>query len=321
MLPSHRQAPRLRSRLATIACSATSRARTTPMEPGAAAGHLASSSRSAPIAGTRWASAPPATREQVLRVHHPLYVEAVDAARGVAFDLDPDVLLSAGSVDAAYLAAGAGIAAVEAVVSGAARRAFALVRPPGHHAERPVGMTRTGTADRTRRACPRRHPKATTTPSGPHHHRPVRDHHGRRRSRSRRAVRADLEVRRGAADDPRPGRARRATCRAAATITSGVSACSWAASVPSRTLTGWLTGTPRRSAASLTAGGISLRPRPAGLSGCCRCSPAARSHVRRTGGSLRRSSGLRTAASPVTASAAAARERAARSTAQRRQPR
>lgn len=96
--------------------------------------------RSAPIAGTRWASAAPATREQVQRVHHPDYVAAVDAARGIAFDLDPDVLLSAGSVDAAYLAAGAGIAAVEAVVSGAARRAFALVRPPGHHAENSAAM-------------------------------------------------------------------------------------------------------------------------------------------------------------------------------------
>jgi acetoin utilization deacetylase AcuC-like enzyme len=96
--------------------------------------------RGAPIAGTRWASAPPATRAQIERVHHPRYVDGVDAARGIAFDLDPDVLLSAGSVDAAYLASGAGIAAVEAVVAGAARRAFALVRPPGHHAENGTAM-------------------------------------------------------------------------------------------------------------------------------------------------------------------------------------
>jgi acetoin utilization deacetylase AcuC-like enzyme len=93
-----------------------------------------------PIAGTRWQSAAPATREQVLRVHHPIYVDAVDRARGVSFDLDPDVLLAPGSVDAAYLAAGAGIAAVEAVVRGDARRAFALVRPPGHHAEHSMAM-------------------------------------------------------------------------------------------------------------------------------------------------------------------------------------
>jgi acetoin utilization deacetylase AcuC-like enzyme len=89
-----------------------------------------------PIAGARWSSAPPAAREHVLRVHHPAYVDAVDQARGLTVDLDPDVRLGPGSVDAAYLAAGAGVAAVEAVVAGAARRAFALVRPPGHHAER-----------------------------------------------------------------------------------------------------------------------------------------------------------------------------------------
>ncbi|MGO1233858.1 MAG: histone deacetylase family protein, partial [Marinobacter sp.] len=40
-----------------------------------------------------------------------------------------------GSVEAAEVAAGTSIAAVEAVVSGSTRSAFALVRPPGHHAE------------------------------------------------------------------------------------------------------------------------------------------------------------------------------------------
>jgi acetoin utilization deacetylase AcuC-like enzyme len=90
---------------------------------------------SQPVAGTRWQAPRPATREEVARVHSPEYVELVDRVRGRRVHLDPDVVTSAGTTDASYLAAGAAIEAVEAVVSGAARNAFALVRPPGHHAE------------------------------------------------------------------------------------------------------------------------------------------------------------------------------------------
>jgi acetoin utilization deacetylase AcuC-like enzyme len=49
--------------------------------------------------------------------------------------LDPDTATSAGSYEAAVRGAGAVIQATEAVVDGTARGAFALVRPPGHHAE------------------------------------------------------------------------------------------------------------------------------------------------------------------------------------------
>ena len=88
-----------------------------------------------PVAGTRWQTPRPATREEVARVHSPEYVELVDRVRGRRVHLDPDVVTSAGTTDASYLAAGAAVEAVEAVMSGAARNAFALVRPPGHHAE------------------------------------------------------------------------------------------------------------------------------------------------------------------------------------------
>ncbi len=96
--------------------------------------------RAQPVAGTDWRAPGPATREQVARVHDPMYVDAVDALRGQYAVLDGDTFTSPRTVEAAWLAAGAAIEAVEAVVRGEARRAFALVRPPGHHAERDHAM-------------------------------------------------------------------------------------------------------------------------------------------------------------------------------------
>jgi acetoin utilization deacetylase AcuC-like enzyme len=93
-----------------------------------------------PVPGAQWATARPATRAEVERVHAHGYVERIERVRGLSVDLDPDTSLSERSVDAAYLAAGAAIEAVSAVVSGEAARAFALVRPPGHHAERERAM-------------------------------------------------------------------------------------------------------------------------------------------------------------------------------------
>jgi acetoin utilization deacetylase AcuC-like enzyme len=76
-----------------------------------------------------------ATSEQILAAHHPRVLEVVRrlSARGAVW-LDQDTYLTEGSFDAACMAAGAAIQAVEAVVSGQASNAFALVRPPGHHA-------------------------------------------------------------------------------------------------------------------------------------------------------------------------------------------
>jgi acetoin utilization deacetylase AcuC-like enzyme len=47
---------------------------------------------------------------------------------------DSDTYVTADSWEVAALAAGAAVGAVEAVLGGGARNAFALVRPPGHHA-------------------------------------------------------------------------------------------------------------------------------------------------------------------------------------------
>jgi len=77
----------------------------------------------------------PAPLEAVLAVHDPEQVEGIRrlAATGGG-SLDPDTPVAAASWDAALLAAGAGLVAVEAVRSGEAEAAFCAVRPPGHHA-------------------------------------------------------------------------------------------------------------------------------------------------------------------------------------------
>ncbi|HEX7111508.1 MAG TPA: histone deacetylase family protein [Mizugakiibacter sp.] len=86
--------------------------------------------------------APPATREQLLRVHAAEHLARVfGAAPQEGFSrLDPDTAMSPGSLDAALRAAGACCAAVDAVIAGEARRAFCAVRPPGHHATRDAAM-------------------------------------------------------------------------------------------------------------------------------------------------------------------------------------
>ncbi len=75
------------------------------------------------------------SREAIERIHHPAYVDFIESARGKTVQLDPDTATSPDSVAAAHLAVGAGLDAVYALEQGDVRRAFALVRPPGHHAE------------------------------------------------------------------------------------------------------------------------------------------------------------------------------------------
>ncbi|MDE2272001.1 MAG: histone deacetylase family protein [Xanthomonadaceae bacterium] len=86
--------------------------------------------------------APRATREQIERVHNPDYVDDVFASAPTAgrVQLDPDTMMSTGSLEAALHAAGAACAATDAVLAGETRHAFCAVRPPGHHATRNAAM-------------------------------------------------------------------------------------------------------------------------------------------------------------------------------------
>ena len=81
--------------------------------------------------------APPAEIETLSRAHRNGYIDAtLDAIpkEGRSF-LDPDTAVSPGSRGAALRAAGACVAAVDAVMSGESDNAFCAGRPPGHHAE------------------------------------------------------------------------------------------------------------------------------------------------------------------------------------------
>lgn len=78
----------------------------------------------------------PALREEVLLVHTDrLYDEILATRRQERTYLDDDTVTSPESADVALLAAGSVLVAVDAVLEGRVDNAFALVRPPGHHAK------------------------------------------------------------------------------------------------------------------------------------------------------------------------------------------
>ena len=83
-----------------------------------------------------------ATDDDILRCHTAAYLKIVkeDVAEGVQRLSTGDTPLSANSLDTARLAAGGVLAAVDAVMAGAVANAFAVVRPPGHHATPTRGM-------------------------------------------------------------------------------------------------------------------------------------------------------------------------------------
>ncbi len=89
-----------------------------------------------PVAGLIFEGGKAATREQLARVHTSSYLSHIFELCGKNAWLDVDTTaVSPGSIEAAEVAAGTAVTAVEAVLNSRCESAFALVRPPGHHAE------------------------------------------------------------------------------------------------------------------------------------------------------------------------------------------
>jgi acetoin utilization deacetylase AcuC-like enzyme len=78
---------------------------------------------------------------EVLRFHTPSYANTVREMSVAGFgDAGKEAFVGFGSYEIALLSVGGAIEAVDAVLAGRVRNAYALIRPPGHHAEAHRGM-------------------------------------------------------------------------------------------------------------------------------------------------------------------------------------
>lgn len=86
--------------------------------------------------------AAPADRTTIHRVHSPRYVARAETAclEGHSYLDVPDVGISDRSFEAAMFAAGSAVTLADAIANGAVDNAFALSRPPGHHAENALAL-------------------------------------------------------------------------------------------------------------------------------------------------------------------------------------
>lgn len=82
----------------------------------------------------------PATWEELSWNHDPTYIGLIEKTEKRFIQFDPDTGAGPGSWNAATLAAGGVMTLMDAITNGTVENGLALVRPPGHHAERDHAM-------------------------------------------------------------------------------------------------------------------------------------------------------------------------------------
>lgn len=103
--------------------------------------HIYSMLPSIDAAGIIYITPRMATHEEVAFVHDMSYVERIAATNAAGHTrLDPDTSASPKTYEAALLAAGGTLSLADSILAGEVESGFALVRPPGHHAERSRAM-------------------------------------------------------------------------------------------------------------------------------------------------------------------------------------
>ncbi|MCX7965619.1 MAG: histone deacetylase [Syntrophorhabdaceae bacterium] len=81
-----------------------------------------------------------ATQEEIAYIHDISYIQSIAATKGKNIRLDPDTSTSPKSYEAAIRAVGGLLNLIDATMEGKVDNGFALIRPPGHHAERGRAM-------------------------------------------------------------------------------------------------------------------------------------------------------------------------------------
>ena len=81
-----------------------------------------------------------ATHEEIALNHDMYYIESIASTKGKERRLDPDTVASPKSYEASCMAVGGVLELADMLVAGTIDKGFALIRPPGHHAERNRAM-------------------------------------------------------------------------------------------------------------------------------------------------------------------------------------
>lgn len=82
----------------------------------------------------------PLCDDVVRSVHKISYLDQLEKVRGISSQLEIETFTSASSIDAAYMSASIGCSLVQRMVKKEIDRAFAIIRPPGHHASSDKAM-------------------------------------------------------------------------------------------------------------------------------------------------------------------------------------